>query len=393
MIFVDRPYVSDFLKDTIRKNKFPLVQTEVAGELGFNEGYNFLNEEDAIQSAKSTEPLLIYTNSENSIGWIAEHLKFTGLPEKINLFKDKIKFRKMIKPLFPDFYFKEVIVNDLDELNIDHVPIPFVIKPSVGFFSVGVHLVSSRDEWEDTKKTIRADLHAMEDAYPPEVIDTSVFIIEEIVEGDEFAVDAYFDSEGDPVILNIYKHIFSSENDVGDRVYISSKKIIEKNLVRFTQFLKEIGKLAEVRNFPVHAELRESASGVIMPIEINPMRFGGLCTTADMTWFSYGFNPYEYYFYQKRPDWEEILKDKAGKLYNIVVLDNSTGIDVAKITSFNYDRLMKRFENPIELRKLDYKKYSVFGFLFTETKDDNFKELEDILNSDLREYIVVEQIP
>ena len=387
MIFVDKPYVSDLLKETIRENKYPVVQTEVAKELGFNKGYNFLSEEDAIQSAKSTKPLLIYTNSENSIGWIAEHLKFTGLPEKINLFKDKGKFRKMIKPLFPDFYFKEVLVNDLDELDIDHVPLPFVIKPSVGFFSVGVHLVSSRDEWEDTKNAIRADLHAMEDTYPREVIDTSVFILEEIIEGDEFAVDAYFNSEGDPVILNIYKHIFSSDNDVSDRVYISSKKIIENNLGQFTQFLKEIGKLAGVKNFPVHAELRRDSSGIIVPIEINPMRFGGLCTTADMTWFSYGFNPYEYYFNQKRPNWKEILKDKVGKLYSIVVLDNSTGIEAGKITSFNYDQLMKKFEKPIELRKLDYKKYSVFGFLFTETREDNFNELEEILKSDLSEYI------
>ncbi|MCD6596766.1 MAG: ATP-grasp domain-containing protein [Bacteroidales bacterium] len=390
MIFVDKPYVSDFLKETIRKNKFPLVQTEVTKELGLNEGYNILNEEEAIQSAKSIKTLLIYTNSENSIGWIAEHLKFTGLPEKINLFKDKVRFRKMIKPMYPDFYFKEVLLNDLDELNIDHIPLPFVIKPSVGFFSVGVHMVSVRDEWEDTKKAIRADLHAMEDAYPQEVIDTSVFIIEEIIEGDEFAVDAYFDSEGNPVILNIYEHVFSSKDDVSDRVYISSKSVIESNLDQFTQFLKEIGGLAEVKNFPVHAELRRGDSGDIVPIEINPMRFGGLCTTADMTWFSYGFNPYEYYFNQERPNWEEILKDKEGKLYSIVVLDNSTGVDENEISSFNYDRLMTRFEKPIELRKLDYKKYSVFGFLFTETRKDNFEELEGILKSDLKEYIVVE---
>ena len=390
MIFVDKPYVSDFLKETILRNKFPLVQTEAAKELGFNGGYNILNEEDAIQMAKSAKPLLIYTNSENSIGWIAENFKFTGLPEKINLFKDKVRFRRMIEPMYPDFYFKEVLLEDLDEFNIDCIPLPFVIKPSVGFFSVGVHMVSSRDEWEDTKKAIRTDLHAMEDAYPHEVIGTSVFIVEEIVEGNEFAVDAYFDSEGNPVILNIFEHVFSSKNDVSDRVYISSKSIIERNLDQFTQFLKEIGSLAKVKNFPVHAELRRDDSGMIVPIEINPMRFGGLCTTADMTWFSYGFNSYEYYFNQERPNWEKILKDKAGKLYSIVVLDNSTGVDVDKISSFNYDRLMIRFEKPIELRKLDYKKYSVFGFLFTETREDNFKELEGILKSDLKEYILVE---
>ncbi len=39
--------------------------------------------------------------------------------------------------------------------------------------------------------------------------------------------------------------------------------------------------------------------------------------------------------------------------------------------------------------KIDYKKYPVFGFLFTETRDDNFSELINILNSDLKEFITV----
>ena len=69
------------------------------------------------------------------------------------------------------------------------------------------------------------------------------------------------------------------------------------------------------------------------------------------------------------------------------MLDNTTGIDVENITSFNYDKLLSCFEKPIELRRIDYKKYPVFGFLFTETREDNFYELKNILDSDLNEFI------
>jgi len=69
-------------------------------------------------------------------------------------------------------------------------------------------------------------------------------------------------------------------------------------------------------------------------------------------------------------------------------LDNSTGIDVDEITSFNYEKLLSKFEKPIELRKIDFQKYPVFGFLFTETREDNFIELKNILDSDLNEFIL-----
>ncbi|MCK4879045.1 MAG: ATP-grasp domain-containing protein [Bacteroidales bacterium] len=56
-------------------------------------------------------------------------------------------------------------------------------------------------------------------------------------------------------------------------------------------------------------ELRVDAEGVIIPIEINPFRFGGWCTTADLLGIATGFSPYEFYLKNQRPDWEEVLKE------------------------------------------------------------------------------------
>ncbi|MBW2607076.1 MAG: ATP-grasp domain-containing protein [Deltaproteobacteria bacterium] len=387
MFFVDRPYVSEFFKMTVRDNAIPVVGTDIAKKLGLYSGTKVISEDRAIEMARESDNPTIYTTSENSIGWISKHLAFSNLPGKIELFKDKLKFRKLTKSIFPNFYFKEVRVKDLKKIKFNEIPLPFIIKPTVGFFSMGVYKVSNFEEWVNTIDSIIAEIDQIKDLYPIEVLDTSSFIIEQCINGEEFAVDAYYNSTGEPVILSILKHTFSSDNDVSDRVYISSKEIIESNLKEFTEFAGKIGNLAGVKNFPVHIELRLDNDGTLLPIEVNPMRFGGWCTTVDLSFLAYGFNPYLYYYSQKKPNWSEVLKGKEGKLFSIIVLDNSTGIDVNEITSFNYEKLLSNFEKPIELRKIDFQKYPVFGFLFTETRKDNFIELKNILDSDLNEFI------
>jgi hypothetical protein len=386
VFFADKPYISNFFRTTVRDNAIPVVCTDSVKSLNLYSGTKIISETETVKLAQDPDNLRIYTTSENSIGWISTYLAFTGLPEKIDLFKNKLKFRELTKPLFPDLYFKEVRLEELRNIRLDDVPLPCIIKPAIGFFSMGVYKVTKHSEWSTAIDAIidTADTH--KGIYPEEVLDTSTFIIEECIQGDEFAVDAYFDSTGEPVVLSILEHLFSSDIDVGDRIYTTSKEIIENNIEEFTQFAYKIGRLAGVKNFPVHIELRRY-NNTLLPIEVNPLRFGGWCTTADMSFMAFGFNPYLYYASQIKPDWTELLKGKDKKLYSIIVLGNSTGVENDKIESFNYQKLLLQFEKPIELRKIDYKEYSVFGFLFTETSEQNYSELRNILKSDLREFV------
>jgi len=123
----------------------------------------------------------------------------------------------------------------------------------------------------------------------------SKFIIEECIEGDEFAIDAYYNPSGKPVILNILRHPFSSDTDVSDRVYYTSKEIIMEHLDTFRNTLESIGGIACLSSFPVHVEVRVDQYGKVIPIEFNPMRFAGWCVT-DIAYSAYGINTYEYYF-------------------------------------------------------------------------------------------------
>jgi len=387
MFFVDDPYVSDFLKRTLLENQLPLVATPAAGKFSFPAGIRWLSEAEAVRNAHETADLRLYTNSENTIGWIAEHLAFTGIPEKIDLFKNKAKFRRLIAPLYPNFAFREAKVEELRSLNFADLPHPCVLKPAVGFLSLGVHMIYTEADWHAAVDAIEAEIASIRGRYPEQVVNIDTFVIEQCITGDEFAVDAYYNASGEVVVLDMLHHTFASAADVSDRIYTTSKDIITANLADFSNFLGQIGKLAGVRNFPVHVELRRTAAGEILPIEVNPMRFGGWCSTPDLAYLAYGLNPYLYYIHQQAPDWDTLLRGKENKLYSVVILDNSTGKTAAEIKSFDYDACLAHFEKPLELRKIDYRRHGIFAFLFVETRADATAELDYILQSRLNEFI------
>ena len=389
MILVDRPYVSDFFKTFVTANRIPVILTEYARSLGFSKSKGGIEPADAVNKITANPNTRIYSTSENAISWINQYMAHTELPKKIAQFKNKAGFRKQLKPLFPDFFYREITLSQMEKLTPEQLSCPFIIKPNTGFFSMGVHPVAVPEDWPKVRSAIFSQLGTIAGQYPESVINTTTFVMEETIEGAEYAMDAYFDESGDPVIWGIFKHVFSSNADVRDRLYITSKSIIAENISRFARFLADMGRLVDVKNFPVHVEVRITAEGTIVPIEVNPMRFGGGCTTADLTWLAFTANPYAGYLENRQPDWPELLKDKSGKIYSIIILDNASGISGKEILSFDYDRLAAQFANPLELRKIDFTAYPLFGFLFTETPEDRYEELENILRSDLKEYIRV----
>ena len=98
---------------------------------------------------------------------------------------------------------------------------PFIVKPAVGFFSLGVHVVASAAAWPAVVDEIEGEVRALGTLYPEQVLDLDHFVVEEVIEGEEFAVDAFYDADGEPTLVNVYAHLFSSADDVSDRVYFT----------------------------------------------------------------------------------------------------------------------------------------------------------------------------
>lgn len=387
MIILNKPYVSDFLLQTLERLNLPVLDNATVRELLPNGRVCKMNDAQAVERQRALPYPLIYCNSENSLGWVAQNLSFSTLPEKVALFKDKVKFRKLLEPLYPNFFYREVASAELDTLDVNELPMPFIIKPAVGFFSMGVYPVNCAADWPGVLQSIRADMAQLENLYPREVMNSRSFIIEEVIEGEEFAVDAYYNDGCEVVIFDILRHVFASDNDVSDRLYLTSPALMRQYLEPFTALLERIGRLACLRNFPVHVEFRMNSQGACVPIEVNPLRFAGWCTT-DIAWYAYGINVYEGYFKQLCPDWDTILASRQDKVYAMVVATLPAGSDHASIQHVDYEKLAAFFKRPLEIRRIDYRQYPVFAFVFAEFEQHEAADrIAGVMNLDFGRFI------
>lgn len=385
MIILERPYVSEFLLETIIQNDIAVLQNDVVQHAEIEEGaLKLIATEQAKNHYLAQEFPLIYSNSENSISWVLENLPQSNLSEYIRLFKDKAAFRDLLKELYPDFYYKVVEFSELVNLKPKEIKYPVVIKPTIGFLSFGVHTIKDSNEWNNTITKLANEMTLAETMYPKNVIDSSKFIIEELIQGEEFAIDAYYDRNGEPVILNIFQHPFYNDKDVSDRIYLVSTGIMIKYMAKLGQLLREIGHLKNIRNFPMHIEVRINKDGEIIPIEVNPMRFAGWCTT-DLAKYAWGINVYEYFFKQLKPDWNNILEKSGKGVYYFSMAEVPQEIDKSKIKHFDYNKYLSNFTEILELRRINYMENPLFAVIFGKT--DSKEEVLKILSLKTREYI------
>lgn len=384
MFVLDDLYVSAEVLDFLEKSQEPVLDNAAARRLGADHALAICSEEEA-RTLLARAGSRICSLSEMNL----EGAKKVCSPETvrfIELFKDKAATRRALKPLYPDYVFEEYDLQGLTEVDAASVAYPVVIKPSVGFFSLGIYPVFNEEEWKAALADIKANSASWSSAYNSSVVNDSGFLVESYLEGDEYAVDAYFDDEGRVVILNILRHDFAGSDDVSDRLYYTSPEVILHELDPMTSFLTDVNDILGIRNFPFHVEVRKQADGTIIPIEFNALRFAGLCTT-DVSYFAYGFKTYEYFLRNERPNWDVILAGKDDLVYPMVLL-TKPGFDATRPYTFDYDALRAHFRKIIELREADFAALATFGFVFPETKKQDWDtEILPLLTSDLEEYL------
>jgi len=387
LVVASGPYISPHFVDTVTRNGWPVLDTGGAAEFGLETTARLAGAEGLRRAAAHVRDGRILTTGEHALGFVSEHFPDTSTARAAGLFKNKAGFRRAMEPLFPGLWFEECGAEALRTLSPDAERYPFVIKPSVGFFSIGVHIVRSPADWAGVRETLLAEVAAASEDFPDHVLNRTRFLLERYVAGEEFAVDACFDDSGKPIIFNVLQHRYGSEDDVSDRLYVSSQSIVENVLPDAAKLLAAVNPDREIRNFPLHAEFRRTASGDLVPIEVNPLRFGGWCTTGDFAHFAWGFNSYELYMNGARPDWQRAFAGRSDREFALVVLDNDTGVPPGEIHGFDYDALLARFTRPLHLNRMDYNRFPLFGFLFVETPGKDRSETDWILRAGLREFL------
>lgn len=372
LFIIDEPYVSDLALGTLEAMRAPVLRNVFASNVKDRR----LNLVDALEADGK-----IYSNSENAIGLVLGRLAGSRIAAQIELCKNKYEFRRLLSEVYPDFGFMLIAPEDFDSAS--GLPERFIIKPTVGFLSMGVHKVESKEDWEKAKNALRTEIKDFKRNFPESVLSPSGFIIEELIEGEEFAIDVYFDDAGAPVVLNIFKHPFVGKDDVSDRLYLTSREIVESNLAPFSAALESIGMAFGLKDFPAHIEVIRRKDGRVVPVEINPMRFAGWCTT-DLAYFAYGINVYEYFNYGRKPDWTEILRDKGSEMYYFAMAETPLAIDKSQI-AFDHESFKCEFSHILDYRPIDYRDKPLFAIIFgmTESKD----ELDRILRLKTEDFI------
>ncbi|MEB2283029.1 ATP-grasp domain-containing protein [Lysinibacillus xylanilyticus] len=385
MIILDRPYVSDLLADTISKNKIPVIKLNevfIPNESTIN-----LKKVDdlLIELEKGNSPILF--NSENGLNILSKYAPNHYLTTVTDILKNKVTFRKTLSRHYTDFFFTEVSLKELEELDPSALPFPIIVKPVIGYSSIGVHRIDKVEEYKETIKQLKFEMEVTSSEYPIEVINNQSFIIEKLIEGDEYAVDVYFTEDGEPVILNLFKRMFRHEKDMSDRIYYTSKQVI-KSLNKIQEFLRTISSFFALKSAPIHIEIRID-NDQIVPIEVNPLRFAGIGTN-ELGVHAYGVNACEYFFKQEKPDWENIVNQMDDSIYSFCCAEIDASIDCKQVVSINHEAFKLNFGEILEYRPMNVNESSTFAVIFHKSPDLN--ENRRLLNLDLNQYITLKEM-
>ena len=383
MIVLDEPYVSEPLIAWLEESQHPVLDNAFARSIADGRALNLVSSDEAVRRIDAGER--VYTNSENALAWIVESAHNESLSRAIGLFKDKAAMRAALAGLDPDLFFKSCSVDELFKLDFSQLPAPFVLKPSVGFCSMGVYAIQNREDWERALADIQQNASSWHDMYPESVIGAGSFILEGYLEGTEYALDAYFDEDGAPHILNILRHDFAGPEDTSDRMYLTDGAIVDAWNDRFTAWLAAVNKVVGARSIPVHVELRVDGD-TIAPIEFNPLRFAGLGGT-DVAFYGVGLRTYEAFLEDTPVDLEALYAAHPGKVYSMSLLNPAPEADLAR--PFDGAALCERFSHVLAYHGFDPVTVGFYGFLFLETDAEGTgaDERDWLLRSDLMEFV------
>jgi len=385
MVILEKPFVSGYLINTLIENQAPVLKTQFAESLPGAENLNLLPEKEFFRLYMETPGVGLYSNSEDSAAWVYKNIPESGLASGVKAIKDKHSMREVFARLNPGYFFRKLSFNELQVMDVTMIPKPFVVKPVKGIASIGIRAVFSDDEWPEILRQVEKDRKDYGDAFSDTVMDLDSFLVEAYIQGQEIAVDAFFDHDGNPVIVNIMEHDFASAEDNSDRLYKSSVQIMKRYLQPVENYLSGVSAALGIKNFPMHMEMRITPEGEFIPIEINPMRFAGFCTT-DIASYAYGINPYNCFLEQKSPDWNAIMEKGSDDVFVMGVIDIPRNLDKHSV-NFDYELLQSKLSEVLELRTMDYRIFPMAAFIFARSEKKNHSELQAWLHDDMSDVI------
>ncbi|MDO4503379.1 MAG: ATP-grasp domain-containing protein [Coriobacteriia bacterium] len=373
-------------------NDYARIQNEGLADMGYAT-LNLVDEAEAVERLNAGERL--YTSAENALEWVEQHVDNPQLTAGIRACKDKEVFRRALESVGSPLFYKTFDVAELGDVDPTALPLPVVLKPVVGFCSVGVYVIKDAADWADAVAQIQQTTEQWTSLYPASVVGTGRFIVEQMIGGQEFALDMYYDGQGRARILNLFQHDFSSPEDTKDRLYWTSCDLLRTHGNEFARWLDQANQALGLRDFCVHVELRRDDDGQIVPIEFNPLRFAGMGGT-DLAWYGYGFITVEEYLTGDQgitadSDVDDFLQTMGIPLdspytysMSVIELPAGRGLDVG----FDWDGFYGNITDVLATYQFEPKVHGALGFVFKRSTADTLQELDWLRDADLTPYVV-----
>jgi hypothetical protein len=295
--------------------------------------------------------------------------------------KDKFKFRELLANIYPVYQYRFIKFRDIKNLSVDKKS---VIKPVRGCFGTAVRVIDPHTDFVALSAELEAELIKNAKVYSNYTLSKEDFIVEEFIYGEEYAVDMFYNSDGEPCIVNLFHHPMPKHKAYLHMAYNSSKKVFDEVFDKAKNFLSELNKLLKVKNLAMHVEVKVS-NGKVFPVEINPMRFGGM-GLGNLIYYSHGVNPYTSFINDCEPDWKNLWKGKEKDVFTFFIAYNGLHKPVEKYRP-NREKLKKQFTEVLHEQPFDYQKQLAFGIYFLKETEENISKLLKIDFDDFFENI------
>ncbi|MCF7793301.1 MAG: ATP-grasp domain-containing protein [Candidatus Cloacimonetes bacterium] len=324
----------------------------------------------------------VYAPTESSLDIIIKKSEDENFVHAVEKLKDKYQFRKLMSEIYPDFFYEKCKLDELEKTELEENK-KYVIKPVKGFFSTAVKQINGGDNLKLIAEEIYTELNENTKYFSESILSKNELIIEQFIEGDEYAVDMYFNDKKEPVIINIYHHPFPEQNEYFNVLYYTNHQIFDKLYDRINTIFIELNKHLKIADFPIHAEFKLENDKLI-PIEMNPLRYGGF-GLADLTYHAFGFNPFNAFFQNFKPDWNKIWNKYKKNHFGWVLGYNGKDINTKTHTPDD-DAYLKYLKETLHYVEIDHRKNPVFSLAYI--KDDCEISLKRLLKTEFNDFFV-----
>ena len=364
------------------QNKIYLVHPSIS-ESGTLETLPNPDEIQLIEDTKLTSSNILFNEhdkvcitSEASLDIVSKKLKDGVKRNAINSLKDKYKFRQILLEMYPEYSCRKIDLDEIENLKIEKKTI---LKPQKGCFGTAVKILDKNSDLKSIVLEVKNELKKNSTVLSESVLSKNDFILEDFITGEEYAVDMFYDQNGDPHIVNIYYHPMPKVNAYLHMIYYTSKNIFDEIYDKAILFYKRLNKILKVKNFVLHCEFKYDEE--LMPIEINPMRFGGM-GLGNMIYHAVGVNPYHFFSQGKSPNWKQIWQKYKNDNFAFFIAYNATDINI-KTHKPDVEKLKKEFTKVLNEELFDYKKQLVFGIF---TIKETIENIDKLLKIEFNDY-------